>query len=574
MILLFVFLRLDSIAMSPSTIYLHRFEKSIRNWRPPTRFNFPFSYEPHPLSQAAAAQVQNYLRHQVDFIHLFGLEKDEQSPVGKMFGVLVVEDRDRELGFLAAVSGKLAGVNQHKYFVPPIFDMLRPGEFFLAEEQHINLMNRRLQELQESQRLQEMKEDLHEIKASVQHQLAQRRALHKANKQQRKLIRQQQETILNAEQYKLLLNDLIKQSYRDQHEYEVLKREGINSIAEVEEPLDTLLAEIETLKKTRKDRSAQLQKRLFQHYQFLNADGESRSLLDLFKGARNELPPAGAGECAAPKLLQHAYQHGLKPVCMAEFWWGVSPRSEVRKHEYFYPACRGKCEPILGHMLQGLQVDPNPMLVNPAEGRELPIVYEDQAIIVVDKPTEFLTVPGINITDSVHARIQTLFSELDSPWIVHRLDMSTSGLLVLAKTKAAHHALQQQFANQTVKKRYTALLDGIVEANHGEINLPLRVDLNDRPRQVVCDRYGRVARTRYEVVNRGAGRTRIHFFPITGRTHQLRVHAAHALGLNAPILGDDLYGKRASRLHLHAGQLGFEHPLTAEWIEFEIPDPF
>ena len=171
---------------------------------------------------------------------------------------------------------------------------------------------------------------------------------------------------------------------------------------------------------------------------------------------------------------------------MAEFWWGRPPGSEVRKHGYFYPACKGKCEPILAHMLKGLSVDPNPMLVNPAADKELPVVYQDEAIIVVNKPAEFLTVPGIHIQDSVQHRIMQLFPELDSPWIVHRLDMSTSGLLVLAKTKEAHEHLQRQFASQRVYKRYTALLQGIVEVSEGEINLPLRVDLDDRPRQIVC----------------------------------------------------------------------------------------
>ncbi|MGO1597880.1 MAG: pseudouridine synthase [Sphingobacterium sp.] len=561
--------------MFPNTLYLHRFEKPIPTRQRPISFTFPFSYEPHALSKAAAEQTQAYLNQQSDFVHFFGLKEDEQEKaIGKMFGVLVVEDQQGDLGFLAAVSGKLAGVNQHRYFVPPIFDMLHPGGFFLEEEERINAINRHLEQLQASEELQVMQTALLNKKETVGDQLAAARARHKQNKQQRKTIRDHQKDRLSSYEYEQLLDDLIKQSYRDQHEYAVLKQAGVDSIATVEAPLNKLLLEIDRLKQERKSRSAQLQNKLFEQYVFLNAAGQSKTLLDIFEAARQELPPAGAGECAAPKLLQHAFIHGLKPICMAEFWWGISPRSEVRKHKYFYPACRGKCEPILAHMLQGLQVDPNPMLINTAQGKELPIVYQDEAIVVINKPTEFLTVPGIHITDSVQTRIQTLFPDLDSPWIVHRLDMSTSGLLVLAKTKSAHQFLQQQFADQTVEKRYTALLDGDISSERGEINLPLRVDLNDRPRQIVCNQYGRVARTLYEVVNRDGHYTRVHFFPVTGRTHQLRVHAAHVLGLNTPIVGDDLYGRRTNRLHLHAGKIGFIHPLTRQWIEFEIADPF
>ena len=561
--------------MFPNTLYLHRFEKPIPTRQRPISFTFPFSYEPHALSIAAAKQTQVYLNQQSDFVHPFGLKEDEQEQaIGKMFGVLVVEDQQGDLGFLAGVSGKLAGVNQHRYFVPPVFDMLQPEGFFLEEEQRINTINRHLDQLLESENLQLMQAALLNEKETVASQLAAMRALHKHNKQQRKTVRDRQKEILPAHEYQELLDDLIKQSYRDQHEYAVLKRAGAHLIATVEAPLNRLLSEIDCLKQERKSRSAQLQNKLFEQYVFLNAAGQSKTLLDIFEAARQELPPAGAGECAAPKLLQHAYIHGLKPICMAEFWWGMSPRSEVRKNEYFYPACRGKCEPILGHMLQGLKVDPNPMLTNPAHGKELPSIYEDQAIVVVNKPMEFLPVPGIHITDSVQTRIQALFTDLDSPWIIHRLDMSTSGLLVLAKTKPAHQFLQQQFANQTVEKRYTALLDGHVSSDNGQINLPLRVDLNDRPRQIVCYQHGRAARTLYEVIDRDGQQTRIHFFPVTGRTHQLRVHAAHILGLNAPIIGDDLYGRRVNRLHLHAGKIGFVHPLTGQWIEFEIADPF
>lgn len=560
--------------MTSEFTFLHRFESPLEGISEPERFNFPFSYSPHPLSQAAVEQTQAYLMRQSDFIHPFGLNDDEERAIGKMFGVLVVKDQQGDLGFLAAVSGKLAGANHHRYFVPPVFDMLKPGDFFLQEEAKINSINNRLEQLSESEELQRQKAQLSEIKNQAIKQLEEMRVRHKANKKQRKITRAEQQALLNPVEYQALLDDLIKQSYHDQHQYDVLKAKCSAAISAVEEPLQRLLDEISALRDERRARSARLQNLLFEQYKFLNASGEECSLLELFNAVGKELPPAGAGECAAPKLLQYAYQNGWKPICMAEFWWGRPPGSEVRKHGYFYPACKGKCEPILAHMLKGLSVDPNPMLVNPAADKELPVVYQDEAIIVVNKPAEFLTVPGIHIQDSVQHRIMQLFPELDSPWIVHRLDMSTSGLLVLAKTKEAHEHLQRQFASQRVYKRYTALLQGIVEVSEGEINLPLRVDLDDRPRQIVCAEFGRPARTRFQVLDRSNGRTRVHFYPITGRTHQLRVHAAHALGLNTPMVGDDLYGQPADRLHLHAGKLGFLHPLTQKKMEFEISDPF
>jgi len=253
---------------------------------------------------------------------------------------------------------------------------------------------------------------------------------------------------------------------------------------------------------------------------------------------------------------------------MAEFWWGQSPNKEIRKHQQFYPSCQGKCKPILTHMLTGIEMDTNPMLRNPAIGKELEIIFEDEKLIVVYKPEEFLSVPGIHIQDSVYARIKQQVKNIAGPIIVHRLDMSTSGLLVLAKNKKAHKNLQSQFINKTVRKRYTALLDGIVIDNKGTINLPLRVDLDDRPRQLVCFEHGKPAETKWEVIERKNGKTKIHFYPISGRTHQLRVHASHKLGLNIPIIGDDLYGKKSNRLHLHADTLEFIHPTTKQKMIF------
>ncbi|MCA5004646.1 RluA family pseudouridine synthase [Sphingobacterium bovistauri] len=561
--------------MASSTPFLHTFRQNISAIAKPEKFTFPFCYEPHPLSVIAAQEVQDYLATQTDFEHNFGLtEGQEGLIIGKMFGVLIVEDENGNLGYLAACSGKLAGTNQHRYFIPPIFDMLDPQGFFLQEEATINALNREIENLESNPKISALKEQIELCKKLNEQELAEARALHKKNKAERKTIRTVQKEVLGTEDYQELELDLIKQSYRDQHEYDVLKMTCKNRLTAIEHELNTLVKEIEHKKESRKSKSSNLQNQLFDQYHFLNAKGEKRAVLDIFEEAINLLPPAGAGECAAPKLLQYAYLHDLKPICMAEFWWGAPPGSEVRKHRYFYPSCRGKCEPILGHMLQGLVVDPNPMLENPSADVDIEIIYEDQDIIVVNKPAEFLSVPGINVQDSVQTRILARSPEITGPVIIHRLDMSTSGILVIAKNKEAHQFIQDQFIQHTIQKRYTALLDGIITKNEGLIDLPLRVDLEDRPRQVLCYEYGKPARTKFKVVAIENNKTRIHYFPLTGRTHQLRVHSAHSKGLNTPIVGDDLYGKRADRLHLHAGYIQFVHPTTKKMIEFEVADPF
>ncbi|WP_235049493.1 RluA family pseudouridine synthase [Sphingobacterium paucimobilis] len=541
----------------------------------PKRFTFPFCYDPHPLSLQAAQELQQYLSEQQDFQHNFGLDQGQGgNPIGKMFGVLVVENKQGTLGYLAACSGKLAGTNIHKYFVPPLFDMLNPDGFFLRQEATINQLNREIENLESLPDIPALQKQLTDTEQQVASALSNMRNLHKQNKKQRKEIRTAQRSLLSDEEYLTLEQDLVKQSYRDQHEYDILKQQTKESINKIERQLETLLLQITEKKEFRKQLSANLQQQLFDQYIFLNANGYSKSLLPIFEEAIHMLPPAGAGECAAPKLLQYAYQNELIPVCMAEFWWGASPGSEIRKHRYFYPACKGKCEPILSHMLQGLDVDPNPLLENPASEKELPILFEDNDIIVVNKPEEFLSVPGIHIQDSVQTRIQARNPEITGPLIIHRLDMSTSGILVLAKNKEAHQFIQDQFIRHTVKKRYTALLDGIIESQEGTIDFPLRVDLEDRPRQMLCYEHGKNARTQYKVVAIEGEKTRIHYFPLTGRTHQLRVHSAHQQGLNAPICGDDLYGRRADRLHLHAGFIQFIHPSTKKEITFQVEDPF
>lgn len=556
-----------------SPAFFHTFQSDISGLEKPSLFTFPFCYEPDELSRIAASELQDYLESQRDFVHNFGLRPMEGSPIGKMFGVLVVEREDGMLGYLAACSGKLAGRNEHRYLVPPIFDMLREDSFFLKEEEEINAINHRITSLEEDAGFAELKQRLIKLREEADSSLTAFRAYMKQQKAARKKARETQKPALSAEDYQVLETDLVKQSYRDQHEYAVLKNTWKEKLQDVEGQIHRRQSSIDELRELRKIKSSALQQRLFDQYQFLNARGETKSVLSIFEESKQLLPPAGAGECAAPKLLQYAYQHRLRPVSMAEFWWGVSPASEIRKHRHFYPACKSKCEPILAHMLKGLNVAPNPMLDNPAVNKELEILYEDSDIIVVNKPSEFLSVPGIHVSDSVYTRIAK-HPDVSGPVIIHRLDMSTSGIMVLAKHKEAHKTIQDQFIKHTVFKRYTALLEGELHEHEGLIDLPLRVDLDDRPRQVVCYQYGKPAQTKFKVVALEKGKTRIHFFPLSGRTHQLRVHAAHHLGLGHPIVGDDLYGTRAHRLHLHAGYIQFKHPTTHQIVSFEVHDPF
>ena len=329
---------------------------------------------------------------------------------------------------------------------------------------------------------------------------------------------------------------------------------------------------------TSKQMSQELQMWLFHQYRMLNARGEVKDLVDIWQDYHTSprlrqkypLPPGGTGDCCAPKLLQYAYSQGLKPICMAEFWWGPSPKSEVRHHGQFYPACRGKCKPVLTWMLQGLDVDPNPE-ENSIPRQEMEVIYEDDVLAVVNKPSGLLSVPGKIDDYSVATLAQERWPD-SMP--VHRLDMGTSGLMIIAKQKDVYVPLQEQFVKHTVRKRYIALVEGIVKEPKGRITLPLSFDPLNRPRQMVDYQRGKSAVTEYEVLSTEGGRTLIALYPHTGRTHQLRMHCAHPDGLGCPIVGDELYGQKGERLCLHCDQIEFAHPVTGERMSFELPNPF
>ena len=539
----------------------------------PDKFTFPFYYTPHPIALEAVRLLQERL-NSVDFKHDFGIGRSERNgAIGKMFGVLVVENKSGELGYIAAFSGKLGNSNHHEGFVPPVYDLLDPSGFFRKEEIEVNDLTLELHGFEQNEGYVELKNEVgvrrNTFQKWMEEEKVQLKKLKKLRQEKRDTANQQDKSA-----YNLLIEELKEESIRQQIQFKQQQYVKKLELQQLEESLQKLEQQLTELREKRAAMSADIQSRIFQSYTFLNSANQQKSLLDIFKETPFKTPPAGAGECAAPKLLQFAFLNQLKPIAMTEFWWGMSPESEVKIHQEFYPACRGKCEPILSHMLRGIELDVNPMSINPAEGKELPIIYEDDYLLLVNKPAEFLSVPGKTIADSVQTRMQHLYPYATGPLLVHRLDMSTSGIILIAKRKDIHESLQKQFLKRSVEKRYIALLQGYVKSSQGEIELPLRVDLEDRPRQLVCYEHGKHALTKYEVLERTKGHTRVYFYPHTGRTHQLRVHAAHASGLNAPIIGDDLYGQKADRLYLHAEYFSFWHPITKERVEITCPAPF
>ncbi|MFS3117895.1 pseudouridine synthase [Bacteroides xylanisolvens] len=568
---------------------IHFFKKPVSHLALPEKFTYPFHYTPHPLCVLAAEEVKEYIASRKEW--------QEELASGKMFGVLIVQtdngitnNEENQIGYLAAFSGNLDGKNLHPYFVPPVYDLLQPEGFFKIEEEQISAINIRIRELENSSSYLDSKEKWKIETEQAKAVLNQAKAELKMAKEAREIRRQSSPELSGEEQA-----SLIRESQYQKAEYKRLEKKWKKRLEELEMEVRHFDIEIERLKTERKERSAALQRKLFEQFRMLNAQGEVKDLYTIFEQTVQKVPPAGAGECALPKLLQYAYLHQLKPLAMAEFWWGDSPKNEIRHHGYYYPSCKGKCEPILQHMLQGLEVDENPLLNPVHEEEELEIVFEDEWLLVVNKPAGMLSVPGkAEDRDSVYHRLKKKYPEATGPMIVHRLDMATSGLLLVAKTKEVHQDLQAQFANRSIKKRYMAVLDGIVLSERtgstGRIELPLCLNPLDRPRQMVSSEHGKEAITEYQIIseseritsesentfnesnriesersiNESRKYTRIVFYPLTGRTHQLRVHAAHPEGLGCPILGDELYGKKADRLYLHAEYIEFRHPIYGD----------
>ena len=603
---------------------LHTLNVSIPS---PRQFTYPFCYDVDPLAEAASLELQRYIAD----ADLMSTEKG----CGKMFGVLVVEYEDEEgalqRGFLAAYSGLLGGRNDWPYFVPPVFDAQQPDGHFKRTEREISAINREIAAIEHDAEYLQSVEQHEQTKKRLQAEVDAFKAEVDAAKVRRDARRKSGESLSEEEQAEMIReSQFMKAELRRRRK----AMEQANSTLHI--PHSTFL---KSLQRKRKQMSDELQRWLFAAYRMLNAKGEERDLIDIFREYTHAMPPAGAGDCCAPKLLQYAYLHRLRPVCMAEFWWGESPASEIRHHLHYYPACRSKCLPILTHMLKGLDVAPNP-LAQKRHSAEPRVLYADEYIMVVDKPAGMLSVPGkaesvrSEFSDSANISVEEYFANLQLPTnsqftteqftigeadnsklkiqnskflkAAHRLDMDTSGLLVLARTEQAYVELQRQFASRETVKRYEAVLSGVPTQNSKlktqnsstqpsgcleAISLPLIADINDRPRQRVDMEHGKPALTLYNIVEVRAvdantavayttkkvdkRRTLVHLYPKTGRTHQLRVHCAHPLGLACPILGDPLYGiERADRMYLHAAELTFRHPVTDETMHFLSPSGF
>jgi len=552
------------------------FKRSITQYSLPEKFTFPFCYEPHPLCELAVQELQQNLLHQTHWQHNFGLNDSKTNASGKMFGVLIVKNTNNEIGYLTAFSGKFCDTYTLAPFVPSVHEESNTQNNDAKREQvAINQLTQQITQLKNSRRLQAMKHILQTYNAQFHIALQQQHALMASNRKNRKIQRTEAEQTADENTLPYILKTLANESIQDKKALKTLKHYWQQKMDHMQCQYNQYTQKISNLSKVRHKRSSALQKKLFEQYQPLNKQGEKLSLPKIFQPTPQKKPPAGAGDCAAPKLLQHAFKHNYSIIAMAEFWWGISPKSEIRQHKNYYPACSGKCEPILNWMLKGIALESNPLLTIQAQDKEIDILYQDEAIAIINKPNELLSVPGKYIEDCVYHRMRKLIPSATGPLIVHRLDMSTSGLMVIALTKRAHKQLQKQFIQRTIKKRYVALLNGYIAQKHGKITLPLAGDFNNKPRQLVCETNGKPAETLWEVIEHTSqGHTKMHLTPVTGRTHQLRVHCAHPLGLNTPMVGDDLYGTKDERLCLHAESLTLFHPITRKELTFEVPAPF
>ena len=548
------------------------FHQDISHITLPVKLNFPFCYKPHELAVIASHQLQQYILTQSEICEAIGLNENSGGP-GKMFGVLVVKNIDSKIGYLSAFSGKIGSKNQYPRFVPPIFDNLEETGFYKSGEEEVNIINRNLNALTNKAEYRDLLERLEDVKLKSESEIDKLKSEFIVAKKKRRNMRLEYNESHGKSSENAFL-DLDNESKRHHFIFKDCKKYYKNKVENLMSQLEPYQKAIIELRGKRKVMSAKLQQQLFESYSFLNILGISSNISEIFQVNEDQIPPAGAGECVAPKLLQYAFKTSLVPLALAEFWWGKSPTSEVRKHGMFYPACNSKCKPILGHMLEGLEVDENPMAENNSQFSDLDILYEDNYLVLVNKPCGMLSVPGKTKRNSVYDITRKKYPEATGPLIVHRLDMSTSGIMLIAKSKEIHKQLQTQFIKRNIKKRYVAILEGLVSQNEGEIHLPLRVDLDDRPRQLVCYKHGKTAITQWTVEERKNGVTRIYFYPVTGRTHQLRVHASHHMGLDMPIKGDDLYGVRSDRLYLHAEKLEFTHPVTNEKISIECKANF
>jgi len=536
----------------------------------PSHFLSPFSYVPHPLAMYASHELQKRLTEDAPIT---------EEKYGRMFGVLVVLDNQNRIGYLSAFEGFQDDLLSNPIFVPPIVDMKVINDIKREANAIIQLYDVQIISLLEDKKVKDLQARYTKLREEQKKELSELTIKYKKRKTERDEKRKNGE-LLDVIEYEKLERELAYQSQLDSMERKKAKLSWIEQLNSIESRLQNIKKRRVALEKRKTNAAIESKKKLFSSYKLINGVNQAKSQLDFFP---DDPPLEGTGDCVAPRLLQFAYTKNLKPLAIAEFWWGSSPENSIRHHGNFYPACRGRCQAILPFMLKGLKIKERELPFDTSFSSESPeAVYEDGSIVVVNKPCGMLSVPGKDIIDSVQTRMQHRYPSATGPLLLHRLDMATSGLMLIAKNKLAHKKLQQQFINRKIKKRYVAILSQDItkkagfngNTTEGMIALPLRVDLNDRPRQVVCMEHGKPAITKWKIVSIASKTTRIHLFPITGRTHQLRMHAAHKNGLDTPILGDKLYGKGADRLYLHAEYLCFSHPNSDEIIEVTSMAPF
>jgi tRNA pseudouridine32 synthase/23S rRNA pseudouridine746 synthase len=524
----------------------------------PSEFTDPFRYIPHPAVKTAARLVCERIDGCPQLSSWF--------TEGKMLGVLVCrqEREPQSTCFLAAFSGNVGGRSLIDGFVPPIYDLTDPDGEFKIREAEISELNSKIDELLDSDRLLCLERELADAKRGRDMELDALKGTMAVSKARREQIRK------GCTDDKVL-DSLIRESQQEKAEFRRLKKVLDGVISDIQDRIALFHNEIKSLKKQRASMSENLQNWIFRQYIVHNASGEKASIAEIF-GQLGITPPGGTGECAAPKLLEYAHRNGLKPLAMGEFWYGKASGTAVRVHGHFYPSCTSKCGPLLGYMMNGLTLGRS----NQSTGIEYNILFDDTDIIVAEKPSGMPSVPGLDGRVSLQELLEQSYGQ--TIHAVHRLDMDTSGVILFAKTPEAGVELRKQFEDHTIRKCYKARLAPATSVHFStHISLPLAADYDERPRQKVDFKQGKPALTEYEIVSENAdGTTDVLFHPVTGRTHQLRVHSAHALGLSRPIVGDLLYGGYSisdtdsipRRLHLHALSITFIHPRTGEELTF------
>ncbi len=521
------------------------------------KFTNPFRYSPHSLVRSAAESVISDLDRRIEE-DLLPYPVCQGFKEGKMLGVLVCKDETSgNLQTLAAFSGTVGGQSLVEGFVPPIYDLMDPDGYYKKMEAEITDMNDLIKELSNASEYYDYRKMLWMAESerdSALEEMRERMAASKIDREQRRAAG-------------CAPDILIKESQFEKAEFRRLKLSYKARIQEIVDNLQSFKNIIDEHKQRRAAMSDELQDWIFKQYKVHNFLGEESTIHGIFS-SQELTPPGGTGECAAPKLLEYAYCKGLKPLAMGEFWYGTSPKTAVRTHGHFYPSCTSKCGPLLGYMLKGLELENSDTTDVP----EPVIIHEDKAIIAISKPSGMPSVPGLDGRPSAQEWAEEKLGPLHT---VHRLDMDTSGVLLFAKTAEVAVKMQKQFESHNISKRYIARLCScsLNEGDNGSISLPLSADYDERPRQKVDRQQGKYATTFYKVIGKNSdGTVDIEFLPITGRTHQLRVHSAHHQGLGSPILGDMLYGGHGTatlypqRLHLHAQSITFKHPATGKEV--------